>query len=325
MTQATGETVAEASPYAFAARMALLYSAMFSFAGLMLPYFPLWLKDRGLDFHPDRHGAVAAAGSARAHLRIRLGLCRPRARPRRYLDRPDGRHGTLLRGVSRCRRLLADPRRGAGPRLLFPPAAAGDGFDHAVGRAPLRPRLRPDQDVGVGGLHHRQFPRRLAAGRIWHDRDHDGDDRHRLSWPRRLAGNAAPRAAAPCCQPNSNWLGKYLETHGKPAFHAGHRGLRHHPGHPCDDLRLRLHPLGSTGILRQCHRPVLGNRRAGGDRAVPVLAAGVQARHPAAACDHRRDRVHAEMDAVSAGAAALPAMPCCRCCMASALARRIWG
>ncbi len=49
MTQATGETVAEASPYAFAARMALLYSAMFSFAGLMLPYFPLWLKDRGLD------------------------------------------------------------------------------------------------------------------------------------------------------------------------------------------------------------------------------------------------------------------------------------
>ncbi len=49
MTQASGETIAEASPYAFAARMALLYSAMFSFAGLMLPYFPLWLKDRGLD------------------------------------------------------------------------------------------------------------------------------------------------------------------------------------------------------------------------------------------------------------------------------------
>ncbi|MCU0789493.1 MAG: MFS transporter, partial [Nitratireductor sp.] len=49
MTHGAGETAAEASPHAFAARMALLYSAMFSFAGLMLPFFPLWLKDRGLD------------------------------------------------------------------------------------------------------------------------------------------------------------------------------------------------------------------------------------------------------------------------------------
>jgi PPP family 3-phenylpropionic acid transporter len=49
MTHSAGETAAQASPPAFAARMALLYCAMFSFAGLMLPFFPLWLKERGLD------------------------------------------------------------------------------------------------------------------------------------------------------------------------------------------------------------------------------------------------------------------------------------
>ncbi|MEC9343699.1 MAG: MFS transporter [Pseudomonadota bacterium] len=36
------------APFAFGARLALLYSAIFFHVGLYLPYFPLWLKARGL-------------------------------------------------------------------------------------------------------------------------------------------------------------------------------------------------------------------------------------------------------------------------------------
>lgn len=39
----------EAAPAFFGARMALLYSAFFFFVGIQLPFFPLWLKSRGLD------------------------------------------------------------------------------------------------------------------------------------------------------------------------------------------------------------------------------------------------------------------------------------
>lgn len=42
------QTAAPAEPYAFALRMALLYSVYFAFVGVMLPFFPVWLKDRGL-------------------------------------------------------------------------------------------------------------------------------------------------------------------------------------------------------------------------------------------------------------------------------------
>ncbi len=47
----SGETQTPATtpePYAFALRMALLYSVFFAFVGLMLPFFPVWMKDRGL-------------------------------------------------------------------------------------------------------------------------------------------------------------------------------------------------------------------------------------------------------------------------------------
>lgn len=46
----TGSDLDEARPpFAFAARMALIYSVFFAYTGLFLPYFPLWLKERGLD------------------------------------------------------------------------------------------------------------------------------------------------------------------------------------------------------------------------------------------------------------------------------------
>lgn len=37
-----------AAPFAFGARIALVYSALFFFTGLQLPFFPLWLEARGL-------------------------------------------------------------------------------------------------------------------------------------------------------------------------------------------------------------------------------------------------------------------------------------
>ena len=37
------------APYAFGGRISLLYSAIFFHVGLYLPYFPLWLKGRGLE------------------------------------------------------------------------------------------------------------------------------------------------------------------------------------------------------------------------------------------------------------------------------------
>ncbi|MEZ5872203.1 MAG: MFS transporter [Nitratireductor sp.] len=39
----------DAAPAYFGTRMALLYSAFFFFVGIQLPFFPLWLKSRGLD------------------------------------------------------------------------------------------------------------------------------------------------------------------------------------------------------------------------------------------------------------------------------------
>ena len=43
----------------FAARLAWLYAALFVMAGIQLPFFPVWLKAKGLD--PDMIGLVLAA------------------------------------------------------------------------------------------------------------------------------------------------------------------------------------------------------------------------------------------------------------------------
>ena len=44
-----GQSGGETAPAFFGARIALLYSALFFFVGIYLPFFPLWLSSRGLD------------------------------------------------------------------------------------------------------------------------------------------------------------------------------------------------------------------------------------------------------------------------------------
>ena len=48
MGASDGEAERQVAPFAFGARISLLYSAIFFHVGLYLPYFPLWLKARGL-------------------------------------------------------------------------------------------------------------------------------------------------------------------------------------------------------------------------------------------------------------------------------------
>lgn len=48
MGTSDGEAERQVAPFAFGARISLLYSAIFFHVGLYLPYFPLWLKARGL-------------------------------------------------------------------------------------------------------------------------------------------------------------------------------------------------------------------------------------------------------------------------------------
>ena len=66
-------------PYAtckigFAPRLAALYAAFFIMAGIQLPFFPVWLKAKGLD--PQTIGVVLAVPMVAAHARHSAGHAR---------------------------------------------------------------------------------------------------------------------------------------------------------------------------------------------------------------------------------------------------------
>jgi PPP family 3-phenylpropionic acid transporter len=77
-------------PFGFAARLAALYAALFMTGGIQLPFFPVWLKAKGLD--PAMIGVVLAAPMVARMLAIPVAA--------RAADRHDALRGTIL--VASC-------------------------------------------------------------------------------------------------------------------------------------------------------------------------------------------------------------------------------
>src|SRR6185437_2774155 len=77
-------------PFGFAARLAALYAALFMTGGIQLPFFPVWLKAKGLD--PAMIGVVLAAPMLARMLAIPVAA--------RAADRHDALRGTIL--VASC-------------------------------------------------------------------------------------------------------------------------------------------------------------------------------------------------------------------------------
>jgi PPP family 3-phenylpropionic acid transporter len=73
-------------PFGFAARLAALYAALFMTGGIQLPFFPVWLKAKGLD--PAMIGVVLAVPMVARMLAIPLAA--------RAADRHDALRGTIL-------------------------------------------------------------------------------------------------------------------------------------------------------------------------------------------------------------------------------------
>ena len=136
--------------FGFAPRLAALYAAIFVMGGIQLPFFPVWLKAKGLD--PGMIGVVLAAPMTRAHGSL---FRSPTRQPTR-----DALRGTILvascPGAARLTRCSASPRRGGDPDRLCADRAGADAGDAALRdlRAKglsARPRLWAGAAVGLGG------------------------------------------------------------------------------------------------------------------------------------------------------------------------------
>ena len=195
----------------FAMRLAGLYAAFFVVAGIAQPFFPVWLKAKGLD--AGMIGLVLAAPMVVRVLAIPLAT--------RQADRHDALRGGADRDQLRQRcRLCAGRfcRRRGGDLFRLCAGLAGLHAGDAAGRdlcaqGPdrARPRLWAGAAVGLGGLHPRQFRRRLCrrchSGAAYHLDDRGGERRHRaghfLAVAADDAGAGADRtlrtSAAVCC------------------------------------------------------------------------------------------------------------------------------
>ena len=146
----------------FAPRLAALYAGIFVMGGIQLPFFPVWLKAKGLD--PQMIGMVLAAPIVARLIAVPLVA--------RTADRRDavraaiivtsflGVAGYVLVGLAEGR--ARDPRRLCA-RLAGAHAGDAAGRDLcAQGPRPARTRLWAGAAVGLGGLHPRHLRGRLC-------------------------------------------------------------------------------------------------------------------------------------------------------------------
>ena len=151
--------------FGFATRLALLYVALFALMGVQLPFFPLWLKAKGLD--AGMIGLVLAVPMVVRVLAIPFVA--------RQADRRDAVRAALMvtAAASVAGYLLVAFAEGAGgdPRRLCAGFArlhadrAADRNLCAQGARPARAHLRAGAAVGLGRLHLRLLRHRLCRRR----------------------------------------------------------------------------------------------------------------------------------------------------------------
>ena len=141
----------------FAPRLAALYAGLFIMAGIQLPFFPVWLKAKGLD--PQMIGVVLAAPIVARLIAVPLVA--------RAADRRDALRAAII--VASCLAVagytlvgLAEGARRDPDRLCAGLAGAHAG--NAIGgnlcaQGPhrARPRLWAGAAVGLGGLYSRHL------------------------------------------------------------------------------------------------------------------------------------------------------------------------
>ena len=146
----------------FAARLAALYAGLFVMGGIQLPFFPVWLKAKGLD--PQMIGMVLAAPIVARVIAVPLVA--------RTADRRDavraaiivasflGVAGYVLVGLAEGARAILIAYALASLALTPVMPLAETYALKGLGRA--RARLWAGAAVGLGGLHPRHFHRRLC-------------------------------------------------------------------------------------------------------------------------------------------------------------------
>ena len=164
MSERMSETGAERERRSFAARVSLLFAAIFVVAGTNLPYLPVWLDWAGLG---PREIAIITA----TPLFVRVAVTPAIA----FAADRAGDHRRFLIGLSWAGSPLWScwrSRAGSGPILVCTVAFALAWttvmpLTETVamsGRQGRRPRLRPHAAVGLAQLHRRQPRRRLGGG-----------------------------------------------------------------------------------------------------------------------------------------------------------------
>ena len=251
----------------FAARLALVYAALFLAVGWYLPLFPVWLSAQGLD--PGAIGFVLAAfqftrivGDAGRHAAFR---------PLRHAE---GRHRSQRAGDRRgapCRRqrkrLSGDPRR-------RDPLFAHDRADHAADRRvcaqglePARAALWTGAAVGLGRVHRGDPDRRRAARR------HRADGPDLADLCRQLPG----------CRRHARARSASARRERQRRTRAGHSHLR-------SPAFLAIAAAGASS--RQATRSTTASRRSTGaprvSAASPSASCGRSASRPRSCCSRSR-------------------------------------
>src|SRR6185437_4726005 len=293
-------TIRTLSPIGFAPRLAALYAASFMVAGIQLPFFPLWLKAKGLD--AQMIGVVLAAPMIARLVVVPLVT--------QHADRRDRLRSMLIACV--CTTVAGYIVIGfaSAPAAIFVTVVLA-----SAAYTPIMPLTdsyalhglaahgRAYGPVRLGGVHRRQFPGGLRQRSDFGARP-DLADRCRLCGQRRgrvftgaLAAGGARRAGKPAAQ----------KPVAQRRLSRGAGRGESHPGESCGLLQLLDGCLECRWIEWRCDRGPVGARRCRRNRAVRgfrPLAAVVYA-HGFIADRRRRRRSALERDGVrSAGGGA---------------------
>ena len=292
------------SDTAFAPRLAALYAAIFVMAGIQLPFFPVWLKAKGLD--AQMIGLVLAIPMIVRVFAIPVATC--------AADRHDALRASIMVACAASIAGYALTGAAAGAlAILVAYALASLAFTpvmpltetYALRGLSLRGKAyRAGAAVGLARVHRRQFCRGLCrrhhAGARTDLAHRRGDRDHGACVLRAGAGGAGGDAggAASAAQ----------DAAARPRLCRRARGGKPDPGKPCRLLRLLGAGLARARPRRHRDRRVVVTRRHRRDRAVcgsARLPAWLSRR--SADADRRRRRGLAlDGDGVRSAGAALP-------------------